>query len=290
MKGDGIRMKKLTIRGNMNERMDVVLRKFRSRMTSYPPGMCPIALYRSLLQISMNQSCGKCVPCRDGLAEIDHYLKTILDGDVEDSADGHTGMKILEEMEKKCLMIARTADCAVGTVAANLILESLTEFADEYESHIRSGRCVGNATQTVPCVTLCPAHVDVPGYIAMIRAQDYAGAVRVIRNRNPFPTACAFVCEHPCERKCRRAMVDAPINIRGLKKYAVDQAQADMVAVPQANVGTGRRIAVIGGGPSGMSAAYYLSLMGHSVTVYDMMEKMGGMLRYGIPQYREAAA
>ena len=286
MKGDGIRMKKLTIRGNMNERMDVVLRKFRSRMTSYPPGMCPIALYRSLLQISMNQSCGKCVPCRDGLAEIDHYLKTILDGDVEDSADGHTGMKILEEMEKKCLMIVRTAGCAVGTVAANLILESLTEFADEYESHIRSGRCVGNATQTVPCVTLCPAHVDVPGYIAMIRSQDYAGAVRVIRNRNPFPTACAFVCEHPCERKCRRAMVDAPINIRGLKKYAVDQAQADMVAVPQANVGTGRRIAVIGGGPSGMSAAYYLSLMGHGVDVFEEHEKPGGMLRYGIPEYR----
>lgn len=271
-------MKKLSIRGNMNERIDIVLRKFRSRMTSYPPGMCPLALYRSLLQISMNQSCGKCVPCRDGLAEVDHYLKCILNG------DAYIG--ILDEMERKCRMIASTADCAVGMVGANLILDSLTEFADEYESHIKNRRCIENVSQTIPCVTLCPAHVDVPGYIAMIKEDDHAGAIKVIRNKNPFPTACAFVCEHPCERKCRRALVDAPINIRGLKKYAVDQAAADTVETPGANVKTGRKIAIVGGGPSGMTAAYFLALMGHEVVIYEEHEKLGGMLRYGIPEYR----
>ena len=176
-------MRRLTKKGNMNERIDVVLRKFRSRMTSYPPGMCPLALYRSLLQISMNQSCGKCVPCRDGLAEVDYYLKCILNGDAT--------MDILDRMEEKCRMIADTADCAVGIVGAYLILDSLTAFADEYESHIKNGCCAENIAQTIPCVTLCPAHVDVPGYIAMINNGDYAGAVKVIRNRNPFPTACA---------------------------------------------------------------------------------------------------
>ncbi len=271
-------MKKLAKRGNMNERIDIVLRKFRSRMTSYPPGMCPLALYRSLLQISMNQSCGKCVPCRDGLAEVDHYLKCILNG------DAYIG--ILDEMERKCRMIASTADCAVGMVGANLILDSLTEFADEYESHIKNRRCIENVSQTIPCVTLCPAHVDVPGYIAMIKEDDHAGAIKVIRNKNPFPTACAFVCEHPCERKCRRALVDAPINIRGLKKYAVDQAAADTVETPGANVKTGRKIAIVGGGPSGMTAAYFLALMGHEVVIYEEHEKLGGMLRYGIPEYR----
>ncbi len=271
-------MKKLAKRGNMNERIDIVLRKFRSRMTSYPPGMCPLALYRSLLQISMNQSCGKCVPCRDGLAEVDHYLKCILNG------DAYIG--ILDEMERKCRMIASTADCAVGMVGANLILDSLTEFADEYESHIKNRRCIENVSQTIPCVTLCPAHVDVPGYIAMIKENDHAGAIKVIRNKNPFPTACAFVCEHPCERKCRRALVDAPINIRGLKKYAVDQAAADTVETPGANVKTGRKIAIVGGGPSGMTAAYFLALMGHEVVIYEEHEKLGGMLRYGIPEYR----
>ena len=271
-------MKKLAKRGNMNERIDVVLRKFRSRMTSYPPGMCPLSLYLSLLQISMNQSCGKCVPCRDGLAEVDHYLKSILNGDAT--------MEILDEMEKKCRMIANTADCAVGIVGANLILDSLTEFADEYESHIKNGSCAENVIQTTPCITLCPAHVDVPGYIAMIKEGDYAGAVKVIRNKNPFPTACAMVCEHPCERKCRRSLVDDPINIRGLKKYAVDQASADTVATPVPNVKTGKRVAVVGGGPSGMTAAYFLSLMGHEAVIYEEHEKLGGMLRYGIPEYR----
>ena len=262
----------------MNERIDVVLRKFHSRMTSYPPGMCPLALYRSLLHISMNQSCGKCVPCRDGLGEIDYYLKQIRNGDASEET--------LKIMEEKCRMIAQTADCAVGVVGANLILDSLVEFADEYDSHIKYGRCSENVVQTTPCITLCPAHVDVPGYIAMIKEGRYAEAVQVIRDRNPFPTACAFVCEHPCEKKCRRTLVDKPVNIRGLKKYAVDNAAADTVANPVANVKTGKKIAVIGAGPSGMTAAYYLALMGHAVDVYEEHDKAGGMLRYGIPEYR----
>ncbi len=271
-------MRKLAKRGNMNERIDVVLRKFRSRMTSYPPGMCPLTLYRSLLHISMNQSCGKCVPCRDGLVEVDYYLKSILNGDADENT--------LALMESKCRMISETADCAVGVVGANLILDSLTQFADEYESHIKNRKCVENVIQTTPCITLCPAHVDVPGYIALIREEKYSDAVKVIRNKNPFPTACAFVCEHPCERKCRRTLVDDPINIRGLKKYAVDNANADTVDNPEPNVKTGKKIAVVGAGPSGMTAAYYLALMGHAVDVYEEHEKAGGMLRYGIPEYR----
>ncbi len=274
----GANMRKLAKKGNMNERIDVVLRKFRSRMTSYPPGMCPLSLYRSLLQISMNQSCGKCIPCRDGLGEVDWFLKSILNGDATEDT-----LKLLEE---KCRMIASTADCAVGVVGANLILDSLTEFADEYESHIKKRRCVENVTQTIPCVTLCPAHVDVPGYIACIKEGDYAGAVKVIRDRNPFPTACAMVCEHPCERKCRRSLVDEAINIRGLKKYAVDQTSADTVPTPSKNVATGKSIGIIGGGPAGLTAAYFLSLMGHEAVVYEEHEKLGGMLRYGIPEYR----
>ena len=271
-------MKKLAKRGNMNERIDVVLRKFRSRMTSYPPGMCPLALYRSLLHISMNQSCGKCVPCRDGLSEVDYYLKSILNG-------GAT-RETLKLMEDKCRMIAKTADCAVGVVGANLILDSLVQFRDEYESHVDNRRCVENVVQTVPCISLCPAHVDVPGYIAMIKEKNYEGAVKVIRDKNPFPTACAMVCEHPCERKCRRTMVDAPINIRGLKKFAVDQTPADQVETPRPNVKTGKKVAIVGGGPAGMTAAYFLSLMGHEAVIFEEHEKLGGMLRYGIPEYR----
>ncbi len=271
-------MRKLKRRDSMNDRIDVVLNKFRSRVNSYPPGMCPLVLYRSILQMSMNQTCGKCVPCRDGLAEADRLLGLILKGDA--------GPETLEELEKLCTMIAATADCAVGVVAANTVLDSLREFPDEYESHIRDRRCVENTIQTIPCVTLCPAHVDVPGYVALVGKGDYAGAIELIRERNPFPTACAMVCEHPCERKCRRSIIDAPINIRGLKKYAVDAVSADSVPTPQPNVPTGKRIAVIGAGPSGMTAAYFLALMGHAVDVYEEHEQAGGMLRYGIPEYR----
>ncbi len=284
-------MRRLAKKGNMNERIDVVLRKFRSRMSSYPPGMCPLVLYRSLLQVSMNQSCGKCVPCRDGLVEVDRLLKDILNGDAE--------MDTLENMKGLCEMIAETSDCAVGVNAANLVLDSLRDFKDEYISHIEKGRCVMEAaqtgdglkdelppSQTVPCITLCPAHVDVPGYVALIGAGDYAGAVNLIRDRNPFPTACAMVCEHPCERKCRRTIIDEAINIRGLKKYAVDQAVADKVRTPERNASTGKKIAVIGAGPSGLTAAYFLALMGHAVVVFEEHDKPGGMLRYGIPEYR----
>ena len=271
-------MKKLQKKDSMNQRIDVVLNKFRSRMNSYPPGMCPLVLYRSLLQISMNQSCGKCVPCRDGLVEVKKMLNSILNGDAEPDT--------VDKMRNMCRMIRQTADCVVGVSAADLILDSLTEFEDEYNSHIHNRRCVENVAQTIPCTTLCPAHVNVPGYIALIAEGDYAGAVNMIRDRNPFPTACAMVCEHPCERKCRRTFIDQAVNIRGLKMYAVDQIAADQVKTPAANVSTGKRVAVIGAGPSGLTAAYYLALMGHKVVVYEEHEKPGGMLRYGIPEYR----
>ncbi len=239
----------------------------------------------------MNQSCGKCVPCRDGLVEVDRLFKSILNGDAT--------MDTLEQMKRLCYMIAETSDCAVGISAANLVIDSMTEFADEYVSHIERRRCVSNIaqsdndkdglvppSQTVPCITLCPAHVDVPGYVALINKEDYAGAVNLIRDRNPFPTACAMICEHPCEKKCRRTIVDDAINIRGLKKYAVDQVAADTVKTPAPNVSTGKKVAIVGGGPSGLTAAYFLALMGHKAVVFEEHEKLGGMLRYGIPEYR----
>ena len=120
--------------------------------------------------------------------------------------------------------------------------------------------------------------------IALVKYGRYADAVRLIRKDNPFPSACAYICEHPCEARCRRNMIDDAVNIRGLKRYAVDHA--GYVPQPACAEPTGKKVAVIGGGPSGLSAAYYLALMGHKVTVYEKRAKLGGMLRYGIPNYR----
>lgn len=131
---------------------------------------------------------------------------------------------------------------------------------------------------------IMPAHVDIPGYVALVGEGRYADAIRLIRKDNPFPTTCGFICEHPCEARCRRNMVDDSVNIRGLKRVAADFAGE--VEPPACAPSTGKKVAVLGGGPGGLSAAYYLQLMGHQTTVFEMLPKLGGMLRYGIPNYR----
>ena len=128
--------------------------------------------------------------------------------------------------------------------------------------------------------------MDVPGYIALVAEGDYAGAVNMVRKDNPFPTACALVCEHPCEERCRRLLVDAPVNIRGIKKYAVDQAPADTVPPAPRSVDTARTVAVIGGGPSGLTCAYFCALMGHRVTVFEAREQSRRHAALRHPAYR----
>ena len=139
--------------------------------------------------------------------------------------------------------------------AAQMVLKGLDGFKEDFMEHILHNRCCSNLDQPVPCVALCPAGVDIPGYIALTGEGRYADAVRLIRKDNPFPTACALVCEHPCESRCRRNMLDNSINIRGIKRVAVDMA--GYVPAPACPASTGKRIAIIGGGPSGLSAAYY---------------------------------
>ena len=200
--------------------------------------------------------------------------------------DGCATEKTLANIKMMATMIRDSADCAIGWNAADEVLKGLELFAGEYKSHIENQRCLDCVGQKIPCVSLCPAHVDIPGYIALVGNEDYAGAINLIRRDNPFPTACAMVCEHPCEERCRRKMLESPINIRALKKYAVDMMPADTVKTPAPNPSTGKSIGIIGGGPSGLTAAYFLALMGHKAVVYESHDKLGGMLRYGIPNYR----
>ena len=255
-----------------------IIESYGRRVTAFPPGTCPIAAQLSLLELGAAQTCGKCVPCRDGLPQLANLLRSILACDADEST--------LSAARELAETICATADCAIGYEVAASVLKSFETFADEYASHISSSECSADIGQTLPCETLCPAHVDIPAYIACVAEDDYAGAIKVIRKDNPFPTACAFVCEHPCEERCRRQIIDAPVNIRGIKKFAVDQLSADKVDVPTRAAATGRSIAIIGGGPSGMTCAYFSALMGHDVDVYEMHSELGGMMRYGIPAYR----
>ena len=251
-------------------------RDIERRISASPPGLCPVDMSLSFLRLCHAQTCGKCVPCRIGLGQLTTLLEQVLDS----TATPET----IDLIEKTARVIQDTADCAIGYEAARMVLQGVQGFRDDYLSHVESGRCLFGWDHPVPCVALCPAGVDIPGYIALVRAGRYNDAVRLIRKDNPFPVACAYICEHPCEARCRRRMVDDAVNIRALKRYAVDQAGA--VPQPPCAPATGKKVAVIGGGPGGLSAAYYLALMGHSVTVYEKRKALGGMLRYGIPDYR----
>ena len=258
--------------------MESLYQDLERRIVASPPGLCTIDLTRSFIKMCLAQSCGKCVPCRVGLRQLARLFDDVL--------DGNATQETLDVIRLTAEGIYYSADCAIGYEAANIVLQSVELFHDEYMSHIESHRCKEEIGQKVPCISYCPANVDIPGYIALIGEHRYADAINLIRHDNPFPTACAFICEHPCEEKCRRDLIDSPVNIRGLKKFAVDQVAADQVKVPACNVSTGKRVAIVGGGPSGLTTAYFLSLMGHKVVVFEEREHLGGMLRYGIPNYR----
>ena len=256
--------------------VEQLYRNMERRIAASPPGLCPVDMALNFLDLCRAQTCGKCVPCRIGLTQLSNMIREVLDGEPD--------LGILRRIEKTAQVIVDTADCAIGTDAANLVLMGLKGFRDDYEEHILHHRCLGSLKNPVPCVALCPAGVDIPGYIALISEGRCDDAVRLIRKDNPFPTACAYICEHPCEARCRRNMVDDALNIRGLKRYAVDHAGD--VPQPKPAKATGKSVAIVGGGPGGLSAAYYLALMGHKVTVYERQKQLGGMMRYGIPSYR----
>ena len=260
--------------GQMGEFVEV----FARRVEAMPPGQCPVGMMLGQLQASMAQTCGKCTPCAQGMPKIAALLRDVAEFRATEATVG--------EIRAKATLLRDTADCAVGWQAGQMVLEGLDAFADEFASHVEAGTCAPGTRQTVPCVTLCPAHVNVPAYIALAEEGRIAEAVKMIRKDNPFPTACALVCEHPCEERCRRTMVDAPVNIRGIKKYIVDTVAADTVETPAPLPSTGKRVAVVGAGPSGLTCAYFLALMGHEVVVHEARKKLGGMMRYGIPAYR----
>lgn len=271
-------MERLTLPGKTGNQKTIekLSAELSRRLLASQQDQCPVDFAKSAVELCLSQSCGKCVPCRVGLARCSELLGKLL--------DGKGTMADLVLIEKTAKAAALSADCAIGWRAGELVLESLAAFREDFVSHIETGWCAARKEHEVPCVALCPAHVDIPGYTALVNAGRYADAVRLIRKDNPFPAVCGLICEHPCEAGCRRNMLDDAINIRGIKRFAVENAghvPAEKCAEP-----TGKKVAVIGGGPSGLAAAYYLSLMGHEVEIFERRKQLGGMLRYGIPSYR----
>ena len=175
-------------------------RDVERRIIASPPGLCPVDLSLAFLRLCHAQTCGKCVPCRVGLGTLAQLLENVL--------DGNASLEDIDLIERTARVIKNSADCAIGFEAADMVLRGVIGFRDDYVEHITNGRCLLHLNQPVPCVALCPAGVDIPGYVALVGEGRYADAVRLIRKDNPFPAACALVCEHPCEARCRRNMID----------------------------------------------------------------------------------
>ena len=238
---------------------------------------CPVEFTAALVNLCSTQSCGKCTPCRVGLSALSDLLADVLEGRADEST--------LNLIARAARTIYLSSDSAIGYEAGAMALTAIRGFRDDFEHHIREHSCGFDREARVPCVSGCPAHVDIPGYISLVEAGRYADAVKVIRKNNPLPLVCGLVCEHPCEMHCRRGMVDDPMNILALKRFAVEHSDLNDYK-PSVADSTGKCIAVIGGGPAGLSCAYYLTVMGHKVTIFEQRHHLGGMLRYGIPSYR----
>ncbi len=240
---------------------------------------CVVDMARFFMEFCQEESCGKCTPCRVGTKKILEILTRICAGKGEEGD--------LETLERWASIIQNTALCGLGQTSPKPVLSTLRYFRDEYVAHIREKRCpavVCSAFFKSPCQHACPLGMDIPSYVALVRADRLDDAYKILLRTNPFPSVCGRVCDHTCEFKCRRSTLDEPVSIKYLKRFIADNARRPSVnRVPVTRKG---RIAVIGAGPSGMTAARDLTLRGCAVVVFEELPEAGGMLRWGIPEYR----
>jgi NADH-quinone oxidoreductase subunit F len=242
---------------------------------------CMVDLARYFMSFTQEESCGKCVPCRVGTKAMLSTLERICAG------QGQPGdIEYLEEMAQH---VKASSLCGLGQTAPNPVLTTIRYFRDEYEAHIRERRCpagVCTALVRAKCTNACPAEVDVPAYVALAAQGRYAEALEVHRRRNPFALICGRVCPAFCEAKCRRGELDQPVAIRQIKRFLADHEIERPWTPPRLEEPKTERVAVVGAGPAGLTAALRLAQKGYPVTVFEALPVAGGMMAVGIPEYR----
>ncbi|HHY38010.1 MAG TPA: NADH-quinone oxidoreductase subunit NuoF [Clostridia bacterium] len=244
---------------------------------------CMVDLAKFFLEFVQDESCGKCTPCRVGTKRMLEILDRITKG------EGKEGdIELLIELGQQ---IKDAALCGLGQTAPNPVLSTIRYFRDEYEAHIKDKKCPASVCASLflsPCQNTCPASVDVPVYLDHIRNGRFVEAYLTVKEENPFPLVCGRVCNHPCEGKCRREQIDRALAIRALKRFAADYAFGlnGQRPVEKPKAPKGKKVAIIGSGPAGLTAAYYLGREGYQVTVFEALPVAGGMMAVGIPEYR----
>ncbi len=249
---------------------------------------CMVDLARYFVEFTNSESCGKCIPCRVGLNKCLRILDRI--------TAGAGRMDHVEQLDELSRYIRDCSLCGLGQTAPNPVLTTMRHFRQEFEDHIVSHRCVaGICTELAlsPCENSCPLHMNIPRFLQLYKEGQLEEAFESIILDNPLPSSTGRVCQHPCDHRCRRQTVDDPVNMREVHRFIADSILlgdhfGEAVRRVQARRldPTSRKVAVAGAGPAGLTAAFYLALFGHDVTVFDSLPEAGGMLRFALPEYR----
>jgi len=241
---------------------------------------CMVDVAKYFMNFLRDESCGKCLSCREGTQRMWEILNKITKGNGTDE-----DLVVLEEL---AYAVKDASMCGLGQTAANPVLSSMKYFKDEYLSHIKYKHCPAVVCKEIissPCQHTCPIDTEAPQYIAYLARGEFKKAHEIILKDNPLLSVCARVCHHPCETKCRAGQGGESIAIRALKRFAADHRNGKKTLVTNKKP-TGEKVAVIGSGPSGLMAGYYLVQKGYAPTIFESLPVIGGMLAVGIPEYR----
>jgi NADH-quinone oxidoreductase subunit F len=249
---------------------------------------CMVDVARYFIEFTHSESCGKCIPCRVGLNKCLRILNRVTEG-----AGTTHHLEILDELSR---YIRDCSLCGLGQTAPNPVLTTLRHFRNEFEDHILAHRCTAGVCEELalsPCENSCPLHMNIPRFLQLYKENRMEEAFLSVILDNPLPSSTGRVCQHPCDSRCRRQTLDQAVNMREVHRFIADSIfSSDKYEsmIRQINARrlepTGRKIAVVGAGPAGLTAAFYLALLGHEVTVYDSKSEAGGMLRFALPEYR----
>ena len=249
---------------------------------------CMVDVARYFIEFTHSESCGKCIPCRVGLNKCLRILNRVTEG-----AGTTHHLELLDELSR---YIRDCSLCGLGQTAPNPVLTTLRHFRGEFEDHILARRCTAGVCEELalsPCENSCPLHMNIPRFLQLYKEGRLEDAFLSVILDNPLPSSTGRVCQHPCDGRCRRQTLDQSVNMREVHRFIADSVfQSDkyelMVQAVLARklAPTGRKIAIVGAGPAGLTAAFYLALLGHDITVYDSKPEAGGMLRFALPEYR----
>jgi len=249
---------------------------------------CMVDVARYFIEFTHSESCGKCVPCRVGLNKALRILNAFTEG-----AASTDHLDVLDELGR---MIRDCSLCGLGQSAPNPVLTTMRHFRHEFEDHVLARRCRAGVCEDLalsPCENSCPLHMNIPRFLSLYKEGRLEDAFESVILDNPLPSSTGRVCQHPCDNRCRRQTVDEAVNMREVHRFIADsiflsdryEAMVKKI-VARKLPATGRNIAIAGAGPTGLTAAFYLALLGHDVTIFEAKSEAGGMLRFALPDYR----